>query len=178
MHFSRLPWILNKLASMREQCTATECCCVFFSLLLPLLFCFVLGLIMLLYLSLLSHSCSCSSSHSFSLLAVFSSFVTQKLLLSQTRRRTRTWNHLGSSSSRAGESTYVTYSFGNHFGGGHVYHAPGASYPGRSLAKGVPGRATIRHNPPTKQEPKPAPKQNKKKNPLREQLASKQVQKV
>jgi hypothetical protein len=109
------------------------------------------------------------------LLAVFSSFVSQKLL-SQTRRRTGTWNHLGSSSSRAGESTYVTYSFGNHFGGGHVYHAPGASYPGRSLAKGVPGRATIRHKPPTMQEPKTSPqtKQNKtKQNPLREQLASK-----
>jgi len=60
------------------------------------------------------------------------------------------------------------------FGGGHVYHGPGASYPGRSLAKGVPGRATIRHNPPTMQEPKPAPKQNKKKKSL-ERAASKQA---
>ncbi len=154
-HFSRLPWILAKLASMREQRTATECCCVF--LLLVASTCFVLFCVG-------SHNHAPVSFTSFTLLlllllfsliqllAVFSSFVTQKLL-SQTRRRTRTWNHLGSSSSsRAEESTYVTYSFGNDFGGGHVYHAPGASYPGRSLAKGVPGRATIRHNPPTMQE--------------------------
>lgn len=162
MHFSRLPWILNKLASMREQCTATECCCVFFSLLLPLVC--VLGLIMLLYLSLLSHSCCCSSSHSFSLLAVFSSFVTQKSLLSQTRRRTRTWNHLGSSSSRAGESTYVTYSFGNHFGGGHVYHGPGASYPGRSLLQRVypaEQQSGTTHQPCKNKKTSPQTKQNK-----------------
>jgi hypothetical protein len=43
-----------------------------------------------------------------------------------------------------------------------------------ALQKGVPGRATIRHNPPTMQEEKPALKEKKtKQNPLREQLASK-----
>jgi len=139
---------------MREQRTATECCCVF--LLLVASTCFVLFCVG-------SHNHAPVSFTSFTLLlllllfsliqllAVFSSFVTQKSL-SQTRRSTRTWNHLGSSSSKAGESTSVTFSSGNDFGGIHVYHAPGASYPGRSLAKGVPGRATIRHSPPTMQE--------------------------
>ncbi len=172
MHFSRLPWILNKLASMREQCTATECCCVFFSLLLPLLFCFgshhapvsftSFALLLMFFFSLIQ------------LLAVFSSFVTQKLLLSQTRRRTRTWNHLGSSNSKAGESTYVTYSFGNHFGGGRVYHGPGASYPGRSLLQRVypaEQQSGTTHQPCKNK--KPAPRQNKTKS--LERAASKQA---